>query len=362
MTSISNTYSVAVTPKLSIQKPALGQRSPESQERIQLQRMRALEQGQMPISEKQARIDEKIQLLQMTSLESGHSRPDKPLPKASWTILAQPKHPGNRDKRMKLQVHSYVDQAKTGQVFDGIRLDIDDKTYYISDLAAKTRVMVKGFFALQKLLNGNRFEYRSFEEEKQVVDENWSGAWKDEHEAEAGETYRHVLYPAITSVVSQILPQDRPSVVLEVCGGDGELAGQILQQNEQQIAKYHLLDANRASCETAIRCLEPFSYPLAVSQQDITRDYTTQIGKESVDLALGCGALTKQVLANKEQAMVALKHIHTCLREGGILLLTGATASMIDAADLEQAGFIVTNRILPTDRARSFYIAIKRNS
>lgn len=338
MTSIHNHNHTSVNSKLSIQKP-------------------------YPGPNKRARIEEKIQLLQMLAIESGKPDPDKSLKKPSWTLIAQPKHPADpeRNKRMVLQVHSYVDPTKEGKIFEGIELNIDEKTYYISNLVAKTTVMRKVIFPLQELLNGNRFEYLSFEQESQASDENWSNAWKDEHEVEAGKTYREILYPAITAVVSQILPQDRSSVILEVCAGDGELAAQILEKSSPNIAKYHLLDANRFSCQKAIQYLEPFSSPVTVSQQDITQDYTAQIGKEAVDLVIGCGALTKQVLANKEEALKALHHIHTCLKVGGVLLLTGATASCIHANDLEQAGFTVTNTILPADRARNFYMAVKRD-
>ncbi|HSX25602.1 MAG TPA: class I SAM-dependent methyltransferase, partial [Chlamydiales bacterium] len=314
---------------------------------------------------------EEIQLIftRLTELALAAEQPKKqgltPFGGTNWVATFEPKIQGNRTIVKLEDFHPKADgpprlamDDKGAMVFApeliGYRLTLGEKSYWIRERRDKERAvaLVK---QISPFLNGNRSEIES-REWVDRLDELWDTDWKKI--GANGKAYQEQVYPLLQTYAREFLSSGKKRV-LEVGGGDGELAEKILDKHEENISDYYLLDLSEESCKKAKDRLPEKAH---VHQRTITANYTDLVQPGSIDLVIGCGALTEGVLLDKFAAKAALEQICKVLKRGGVLLLSGKTRQWLNSKDLEKAGFSVKNKIIPSANPTLFplscYVAI----
>ncbi|MBS0634405.1 MAG: class I SAM-dependent methyltransferase [Verrucomicrobia bacterium] len=169
--------------------------------------------------------------------------------------------------------------------------------------------------------------------------------------------YRSLIHPIIKTAALQILDRSNEATVVELCGGNGILAREILSDYKKPIS-YHLLEQNRVSLELARQNLRSHSSAHIVPTDVVHDEAYSNLAANSVDLVIGSGALTTCVLEGKDEAITVLKKCHTYLKPGGFCLLAGHGDSLVNSDDFQALGFTLHNKHL-VGYIRSFYIAQK---
>jgi hypothetical protein len=213
--------------------------------------------------------------------------------------------------------------------------------------------------SIYPLLNGNRFE-RLRIIKGQALNLSYFYNWEKQKKI-----YRECIYPECLLFVKQVLPKN--GTVLELCGGDGEFAKSVFEQNKETIGRYFLIDINEESIKKAgVALKEEIETDKLRAIQSCIKKKELLADGTCVDLIIGIGALTEQVMESKQDALEALKNSLLYLRKGGYVLLTGLTSSWISSEDFEKLGIRVLNCVAPTayykEIAPEFYIAQKADS
>lgn len=207
--------------------------------------------------------------------------------------------------------------------------------------------------------SGNELEVSHKKPINQVPPSYWND-WKEKPQSsEPHRYYTAVIYPFCRRALGNVV--NEKATILEICAGDGESTAEMIC-GTPQIAKYYAVDLNEKSIQTAKERLgsQEHGIDFHFLQADITKEYALPgADKESIDVCVGIGALTRQVLPSKEAALSALRQINFYLRPGGWLILSGAEGPLLTAEDLTQAGFHVTNKHIPNS-FQNFYLAQKR--
>jgi SAM-dependent methyltransferase len=180
--------------------------------------------------------------------------------------------------------------------------------------------------------------------------DGWWDDWKsrpvDEDGGTLGQIYRERLYPWALSA----LP-DGPLRVVDVCGGDGELAALVADAHPGSAVT--VLERNRAACDAAR------ARGLAVVPADAA-DPAAWTSLHDLDAALLVGAVQGNVLA-ADAAIAVLRHAHGALRPGGLVVITGWSPCLVDSDDLRRLGFDVFHTAVPPTEAdpnpRQLYLA-----
>lgn len=227
---------------------------------------------------------------------------------------------------------------------------------------------------LAKVLKGNKLETitTAVNDSKRVESrhkddrfwDTWTSSCLNPHAP--WKTYKDHIHPYFVSVVSHLIHSQQISqpVLLEVCGGTGQMAAAMLQKVDQ-IAAYTLLEFNRPSvnmarnllCKTVVTVVQTD----VVSEQFYKDEYKTEIIQpECIDVAFGSGALTAEVLKNKDAALSVLKKMYISLKPQGYVILFGLARPLVDSQDLIQMGFNVINTHAPSFAGMNFYIGQKR--
>ncbi len=173
--------------------------------------------------------------------------------------------------------------------------------------------------------------------------------------------YRTVIHPMIKKAALQVLERVEKPTVVELCGGNGMLANDILSACKKKVS-YHLLELNSVARELAQENLSSMQqHCVQIVPQDIVKDHTySDLAPDSVDLFIGSGALTTCVLEKKEEAKAVLKTCHSYLKPGGFVILAGHSDSLVNTSDFQELGFTPHNTHLVGYRqALSFYIMQK---
>lgn len=205
---------------------------------------------------------------------------------------------------------------------------------------------------LSYFLQGNRFERVTTGNEYQMRTKS-AEFWNNWEATENRCAYQNMLHPMICQAVLTLLQsKDWPTfpVVLDVGGGTGSLAYQILQMGKLD---YTLLENNAVELQQAKQLLGDKAIATDIVKDDFP------VSQETVDIAIASGILTKNVLKDRDQALSAFKKIAASIKPGGFFLMTGLADSYIDGNDLEKAGFEVINTTLPQS-LKQFYIARKK--
>lgn len=188
------------------------------------------------------------------------------------------------------------------------------------------------------------------------------GFWDNWEQRNHSHLYTTTVYPAINAAFDRVIaPSEERPLILDVCGGKGIIAGSILNRHR---VSYLLLEYNEASVREARHRL---GKEAVVVNTDVVMDHEWYVDQDKqvplrgqvIDVAIASGALAHTVLKSKEDALIVLKKIHTYLKRGGYLLLSGQTDSYINPEDFRAHGFKVLNATLPTHQ-HFFYIVQKQ--
>lgn len=242
------------------------------------------------------------------------------------------------------------------------------------DCATRSWITNTSYSPLGLLLKGNRHEEILHHPKSRALSSDfWDHWWKVDgnNSGDIARDYIDFIHPMIFQPVLKILnslvePKTTP-IIMEIGGGLGILAKEILEQHRQNV-NYILLERNRPSLETARKNLNQFSR-VTIIETDLVHDQayycdptkSTEIPTNSVDIVLGSGILTYQVLDNKQEALTVLVKVHCYLKAGGYLILAGCAHSRVDAEDLTRTGFHVINKTCATT-GRQLYIAQKSDN
>jgi len=165
------------------------------------------------------------------------------------------------------------------------------------------------------------------------------------------------FYDKLNETITLIVERIQPKIgVLEICGGNGSLAKKILEKHPR-LPYYCLIDSNEEAIMQAKENLKEFS------QADIRGDSIDPVKPEiildhKVDLIIGSGALTFNVMSSRKHSIRVLDELVPKLTLGGYLILSGFSPSYIKAKDLKERGFEVKNKF-DCELEISLYIARK---
>ncbi|HSX26211.1 MAG TPA: class I SAM-dependent methyltransferase [Chlamydiales bacterium] len=229
-------------------------------------------------------------------------------------------------------------------------LTVSRKQYLIDRVGAS--VIQEKIMKLGKALRGDQFEEEVESTDSKIDEAFWSTDWKGDKGPR--DFYRNKCWPVIEYFVGQVM---KPGLrMLELCGGDGELAERILQKYSDKISRLDILELNREVSKEATKRLTAYKNS-TVHEQDIAKaDYKSLTSE--VDVVYGSGALTQRVLSSKNEAIMALMKAEEILKPGGILILSGLAPSWVNSKDLIGAGFEVRNTYSPVHEIQC-YVAIK---
>ncbi len=171
--------------------------------------------------------------------------------------------------------------------------------------------------------------------------------------------YRDVIYPMVFSWL-RFHDGHLTGHGLELCGGNGEFAKDLLGQDfARDIRSYSLVDLNHVSIESAREHLAD-NHAVHIVEDSICNEavYSDACARAGtkLDFVIGIGALTACVLGSKRDAITALGYAASSLRDGGMILLAGRAGSWIDSSDLMASGFRVEETYFGS---RPFYVGIK---
>lgn len=214
---------------------------------------------------------------------------------------------------------------------------------------------------LHAAFNGDQIEQYYLESKEKAHPIDFWNDWEERLTARRLD-YRSAIHPAIRTAVSQMIPKMRVvPTVLDICGGKGALGHSIITMYK---ANYILLENNEPSLKAARELLPATA---AVIKTDVVKDtnYYTDEGKrvplknQSVDIVIASGALSHNVMPNKEAALIVLRKIHRYLKSGGYFIMASMTEPFLNSEDLKARGFNVLNMSL-LRHWHPFYVAQKR--
>ena len=253
----------------------------------------------------------------------------------------------------------------------------------VAPLSEKERLIFQESF-LARLFQGSHLEYINHRRQpEKKPDSFWSG-WKTQIGAVSGllsylpqtaqriiynignvfspvsppwAEYQTIIHPVIRDAALEILnnaAELQPNVV-EICGGEGELAIGIAEEYRKPM-NYYLLEYNDLSLQRAkdlvasknqedVRGIIPIKTDVT-NQNDYFVDTAKKepMQKESIDLIVGSGALTECVLENRERALAVARKCYELLKPKGKMILAGHASSLLDSEDFSALGFHVVNR------------------
>jgi hypothetical protein len=181
--------------------------------------------------------------------------------------------------------------------------------------------------------------------------------------------YQTMIHPALKEASLEILKSysDLCPNVVEICGGGGELAVEIVRHYSNPL-KYYLLEYNDMSLQRARTHIsntfirEKNRSKIIPIKTDVTNphDYFLDDEKQepmengSIDLIIGSGALTVYVLENKKAARKVAEKCYGLLKLNGKMILAGHAHSLLNSEDFAMLGFNVINSFLVGVQNESF--------
>ena len=235
-------------------------------------------------------------------------------------------------------------------------LKIQDSTrstsYKIFDGLAIKQV----FETIVEQLNGNRVEVVCEKVDKYdlrvVPSDHWNPSWW--HLSGQAEFYDTQVYPYVLEYLKFFIGS-RSANVVELCGGDGRFAKQVLSACPN--VAYRVLEWNDESIKWAIDNLSPFRNA-SVSKIDLKTVDFSESCPGQVNVICGVGALTTQIFIKRE-ALNILINCFKALCDNGIIILTGLAHSLVTKEDLGKCGFEPINLSNPHTK-QAFYVARKK--
>ncbi len=202
-------------------------------------------------------------------------------------------------------------------------------------------------------LKGNESESVSWERIKPLKNSFWD-SWKEISSLK--KLYEQEIYPHVKQYMHLLMEKD--DSILEVCGGDGKLASEILDELGHKVTEYYLVDRNDESLKKAKSALQPFitNRKVKLVSCDLEKETLHEI-RTTFNFVLGIGALTTGVL-KKEAARDVFRELASMTKPSGYIILAGANKQWVDSEIIKAEGFSIKNMSLPNSE-QQFYVAQK---
>lgn len=204
------------------------------------------------------------------------------------------------------------------------------------------------------ILDGNEYEVREgpyLERNIPVFEDKKWDDWKLKMKSSVMH-YREHIYPIFQKglISASALFNDQNFSVLDIGGGDGELAFSLLEKCPL-IETYTLIDGNQESVNLALErknsnflCSDQDRKRLEVKQGDITNmDLFNAIGEKPVDVIVLCGVIAYQVLS-REASEALLENCKKLLKDKGVILIASHSPCYFGASDFQKMGWEVLNK------------------
>ena len=256
-----------------------------------------------------------------------------------------------------------INDGNSSKVIDCERFILKNRKQFLNMNKKEKEIFEKN--VIISLFNGSRCEIFQYPDVSYTKSsEYWNDWWAKETNQITH--YREIIYPLMSSAVLNVLQlldkkneTTSPLKIMEIAGGNGELAEIILDNDEYpENAGYVFLEMNEPSLQEAKGKLQKFQN-VEFFQTDLVNDkaYGT-VSSSSVDLVLGSGILTRCVLNNTKDAETILKKVYHYLKAEGYLILAGHAEMLLSANHFKNAGFDVINC---TANGRQLYILQKQS-
>lgn len=157
--------------------------------------------------------------------------------------------------------------------------------------------------------------------------------------------YENVIHPRIVTTLSQICSIVGKKIeVIDLGGGSGKLAVELLNKLKSQIQKILLFDKTDKLIKFAQHKAKTFKPQLiAISKDILDNAFPYDKQKESFDVVILSGVVAHQVMT-KEEAFLTMKKCHQLLRQNGFAIVTSFTPSHLCAHEFTQLGYKVLNK------------------
>lgn len=194
--------------------------------------------------------------------------------------------------------------------------------------------------------NGMEYERRAYYKEEAKIDkEKWELFERGQGFTHSHFMYRCVIHPFMNDTVLKAYDfLGRPLVILDICGGNGNLALSILNSLDH-ISEYHLLDQCTsliANYKEHLSCSLPALEKLSIHTGDVREGNFFQFTQKGVDVVILCGVLAHQVLTKQESENV-LRFAKEVSKPDTLYLISSFTIPYFYRKDYEKLGFEVLN-------------------
>lgn len=198
------------------------------------------------------------------------------------------------------------------------------------------------------LLNGNETELSVSHNLPCKSDAEWTN-WKAESPL-ALKTYEERVYPLLEKLFERVhLVLNRTLTVLDVAGGDGQLAENIFIKNKESIKEYHLVDNNDKEITeaTSKKCLNSeLNKKFFVHKADVVKANYSELLSKKADVMILSGVVADSVLTS-EQSIIVLKNCKNAIEDDGVILISSFTDPIFLVEQAEELGLRAWNRLMP---------------
>ena len=209
---------------------------------------------------------------------------------------------------------------------------------------------------LSMLFDGQELEQITLDTRPNALPSSFWNDWTVK-DPKCWKKYRTAIHPFLAHVALSYA--NKSSLFLEIGGGTGELANDILSDHTRPHS-YIMSEINQIEIEKAKELLG--SRAIVVEQNAVADEiyYSNSAKSEpihhgTVDVAIASGLLTKEVLSSKSEAIQITKKVHSLLAPTGIFLVAGNADPLLSKFEFENLNFKVHNCTLPYSE-RHFYI------
>lgn len=197
---------------------------------------------------------------------------------------------------------------------------------------------------------GNELERRIFLKDSDVAvfeKEYWDKWDSGSVNYHAMSVYESIIYPEIIKSIHRIGQSfERKLDILDLGGGSGKLAYELLNKCCNIIQQICLIDFSEVAIERAKGLLENHANKFKAICKDITQmSFLSPDNLLCADVIILSGIIAFEVLT-PTQALQLLKKCHTIVRDNGYLIVTSYSLAIVNSKDYEKMGYRVLNKTI----------------
>lgn len=162
----------------------------------------------------------------------------------------------------------------------------------------------------------------------------------------AAKHYATVIYPVIISTINKVhnIHPQKMLDIIDLGGGSGRLAKQILKTLPEKVQKILVIDNSQELLAKASKRAKKYPEKFMTRQIDLNEDLLSLFAlSQKADIITLCGVIAHQVLDKQ----TATKIISTCLpilRENGYIIAASLSPALLNSAEYKEMGLKVLNK------------------